>query len=56
MMALEGQETPDAFFDNGLQMLVDGADEAKLTVQMKKELKAMQGTSRKKYWCCSIMG
>ena len=42
MMALEGQETPDAFFDNGLQMLVDGADEAKLTVQMKKELKAMQ--------------
>ena len=42
MMALEGHETPDAFFDNGLQMLVDGADEAKLTVQMKKELKAMQ--------------
>ena len=42
MMALEGQETPDAFFDNGLQMLVDGADEAKLTVQLKKELKAMQ--------------
>ena len=41
MMALEGQETPDAFFDNGLQMLVDGADEAKLTVQLKKELKAM---------------
>ncbi len=42
MMALEGQETPDAFFDNGLQMLVDGADEEKLTVQLKKELKAMQ--------------
>ena len=42
MMALEGQETPDNFFDNGLQMLVDGADEAKLTVQMKKELKAME--------------
>ena len=42
MMALEGQETPDPFFDNGLQMLVDGADEAKLTVQLKKELKAMQ--------------
>ena len=42
MMALEGQETPDAFFDNGLQMLVDGADEAKLTVQLKKELKAME--------------
>tara|TARA_Y100000991_G_C21919316_1_gene325796 strand:- start:232 stop:999 length:768 start_codon:yes stop_codon:yes gene_type:complete len=43
MMALEGQETPDVFFDNGLQMLVDGADEEKLTLQMKKELKAMQG-------------
>ncbi len=42
MMALEGQETPDTFFDNGLQMLVDGADEAKLTVQLKKELTAMQ--------------
>ena len=41
MMALEGQETPDTFFDNGLQMLVDGADEEKLTVQLKKELKAM---------------
>lgn len=43
MMALEGQETPDPFFDNGLQMLVDGADEEKLTTQLKKELKAMQG-------------
>ena len=43
MMAVEGQETPDPFFDNGLQMLVDGADEEKLTVQLKKELKAMQG-------------
>ncbi len=42
MMALEGQETPDPFFDGGLQMLVDGADEQKLTVQLKKELKAMQ--------------
>ena len=41
MMALEGQETPDPFFDGGLQMLVDGADEQKLTVQL-KELKSMQ--------------
>ena len=41
MMALEGQETPDPFFDSGLQMLVDGADEEKLTVQLKKEPKAM---------------
>ena len=33
MMALEGQEVPDKFFEKGLQMLVDGADEAKLTMQ-----------------------
>ena len=26
MMALEGQEVPDAFFEKGLQMLVDGAE------------------------------
>ena len=36
MMALEGQETPDPFFDSGLQMLVDGADEEKLTIQLKR--------------------
>ena len=33
MMALEGQEVPDKFFEKGLQMLVDGADEAKLNEQ-----------------------
>ena len=38
----EKKEWFDNFFDSGLQMLVDGADEAKLTVQLKKELKAMQ--------------
>ena len=42
MMALEGQETPDKFFEKGLQMLVDGADEAKLTAQLKQEIKAMK--------------
>ncbi|MAI84276.1 MAG: flagellar motor protein PomA [Rickettsiales bacterium] len=47
MMALEGQETPDPFFDNGLQMLVDGADEEKLTLQLKKELKSMQNRHAK---------
>ena len=35
MMALEGQEVPDKFFEKGLQMLVDGADETKLTEQLK---------------------
>ena len=42
MMALEGQEVPDKFFEKGLQMLVDGADESKLTDQLNKEVKAMQ--------------
>ncbi len=27
LMALEGQDVPDKFFQEGLQMLVDGADE-----------------------------
>ena len=42
MMALEGQEVPDKFFEKGLQMLVDGADEAKLNEQMQLELAAME--------------
>lgn len=42
MMALEGQSVPDRFFERGLQMLVDGADEAKLVKAMKQEIKAMK--------------
>ena len=42
MMALEGQEVPDKFFEKGLQMLVDGADETKLTDQLNREVKAMK--------------
>ena len=42
MMALEGQEVPDPFFEKGLQLLVDGADEGKLTVQLSQEIKAMK--------------
>jgi chemotaxis protein MotA len=42
MMALEGQAVPDKFFEKGLQMLVDGADEAKLTKQLNREIKAMK--------------
>lgn len=41
-MALEGQAVPDPFFEKGLQMLVDGADEAKLVKQLKQEMKAMK--------------
>ena len=42
MMALEGQETGDKFFQKGLQMLVDGVDEMKLTKQLKQDIKAMK--------------
>ena len=46
MMALEGQEVPDKFFEKGLQMLVDGADEAKLNEQMQIELASMKKRAR----------
>ncbi|NEX45271.1 motility protein A [Pseudotabrizicola algicola] len=42
MMALEGQAVPDKFFEKGLQMLVDGADEAKIVKLLKQEVKAMK--------------
>ena len=42
MMALEGQDVPDKFFEKGLQMLVDGADERKLTQVLKAEIGAMK--------------
>tara|TARA_B100000131_G_scaffold317748_1_gene360335 strand:- start:284 stop:1045 length:762 start_codon:yes stop_codon:yes gene_type:complete len=42
MMALEGQDVPDKFWAKGMQMLVDGADEKKLTSQMKTEIGAMK--------------
>ena len=42
LMALENQDVPDPFFSRGLQMLVDGADEAKLTKQLFEEIRAMK--------------
>lgn len=42
MMALEGQPVPDKFFEKGLQLLIDGADEAKLVKQLKQEIKSMK--------------
>ena len=42
MMDLEGQEGPDKFFEKGVQMLVDGADESKLTEQLNREVKSMK--------------
>lgn len=43
MMALEGQAVPDKFFEKGMQLLVDGADETKLVKQLTAELKSMKG-------------
>jgi len=43
MMALEGQAVTDRFFERGLQMLIDGADEGRLVKAMKQEIKAMKG-------------
>lgn len=42
LMALENQQVPDAFFGKGLQMLVDGADEAKMVKALKDEISAMK--------------
>lgn len=42
LMALENQSVPDKFFSKGLQLLVDGADEAKLTRTLNDEIKAMK--------------
>ena len=42
MMALESQQVPDKFFEKGLQMLVDGADEVKLVKQLKQEIKSLK--------------
>lgn len=41
-MALEGQAVPDKFFEKGMQLLVDGADETKLVKQLNAELKSMK--------------
>jgi chemotaxis protein MotA len=42
MMALEGQDVPDKFFEKGMQLLVDGADEAKMVKIMNAEVAAMK--------------
>ncbi len=42
MMALEGKGPAEPFFTKGLQMLIDGTDEAKLVKQLKYEIKAMK--------------
>lgn len=51
MMALEGQQVPDKFFEKGLQMLVDGADESKLVSQLSQEIKAMKSRHEANQGC-----
>lgn len=51
MMALEGQQVPDKFFEKGLQMLVDGADENKLVSQLNQEIKAMKSRHEANQGC-----
>ena len=46
MMALDGQDVPDKFFQKGMQMLVDGADEKKLVAQLTQEIKSMRERHR----------
>lgn len=42
LMALEGAEVEERFLSRGLQMLVDGVDEAALVFQLNKEIQGMR--------------
>ncbi len=42
LMALEGKPVTDEFFQKGLQMLIDGVDDAKMTKALKQEIKSMK--------------
>lgn len=42
LMTLENKEVSDKFLEKGLQMLVDGSDEAKMLKQMNQEIKSMK--------------
>ena len=47
MMALEGQPVPDKFFEKGMQMLVDGADEQKACQANEIRNSVDEGTARR---------
>jgi|TARA_B110000259_G_scaffold181635_1_gene223989 chemotaxis protein MotA len=51
MMALEGQPVPDPFFERGMQMLVDGADEQKLVKQLNSEIASMRSRHEAQTGC-----
>jgi chemotaxis protein MotA len=42
MMALDGQEIPEPFFEHGLKLLIDGVDKEGLTIQMKNQITSME--------------
>lgn len=42
LMALEGRPMPHKFHERGMQMLIDGADESKLSKQLANEIAAMK--------------
>lgn len=42
IMALEGKAEGEAFLEKGLQLLIDGVDEARMVKQMKYEIRAMK--------------
>lgn len=42
LMALEGKTMPHRFIQSGLQMLIDGADEHKMSEQMAQEIASMK--------------
>lgn len=48
LMALEGREMPHKFVQRGLQMLIDGADEHKLSSQLHDEITAMKARHQAK--------
>ena len=56
MMALEGQPVPDKFFEKGMQMLVDGADEQKLIKQMNSEIASMKSRHAATAGCVNSWG
>lgn len=48
LMSLEGKKMPHKFVERGLQLLIDGADEAKITSQLKEEITALKARHQAK--------
>jgi len=52
IMALDGQDIPEKFFEKGIKLLVDGADEHALTIQLMNQIKSIEDrhTSQHDVW------